>query len=410
MIASDWGRDPKAIREYVAMANADGYRPSSIEQGRGVLLRYSKFVRKKFRKTLGDVGWKEFSAYKIHLLTTGVSRTTIRGYLSYLAGFYLLKAQTTQRPRYLELFSKMQVIGMTRRARTESYKPFSPLTLERILDGARSYSRVRRGSGFYASEDFVFLMTLLYTGGRAQFYGLRVEEIDFKRMEVSTIIKGGRRVVIPLHPKLARILRAHLRTRGYDSEFLFRHGADPERRIGQKSNRQNAWRACKRAQSAAGLTESVHPHRFRKTLGSMGRKFGMDMKFVQAILGHRNPLSTLACYVEPDLEDVKWEFAKVDLSPQESKSELGVDSLLDLVDALRGMAPAGKEIPWNAILDSLLALTGTQLPASTRTRSDVIFLPEMHRIITKGGRTLRVGRKVEFVLPTRRQGARRSGS
>src|SRR5207247_10325936 len=107
------------------------------------------------------------------------------------------------------------------------------------------------------------------------------------------------------------------------SEFLFRHGADPERRIGQKSNRQNAWRACKRAQSAAGLTESVHPHRFRKTLGSMGRKFGMDMKFVQAILGHRNPLRNQACYVDPDLEHVNRAFAKVYLSPQESTSKVG---------------------------------------------------------------------------------------
>src|SRR5438046_10080129 len=121
MIASDWGRDPKAIREYVAMANADGYRPSSIEQGRGVLLRYSKFVRKKFRKTLGDVGWKEFSAYKIYLLTTGVSRTTMSGYLSYLAGFYFLKAETTQSPRCFELFSLKQILGLMSRTGMYSY-------------------------------------------------------------------------------------------------------------------------------------------------------------------------------------------------------------------------------------------------------------------------------------------------
>ena len=31
----------------------------------------------------------------------------------------------------------------------------------------------------------------------------------------------------------------------------------------------------------------------------------MDMKFLQAILGHLNPLNTLASYVEPDMEDVK---------------------------------------------------------------------------------------------------------
>ena len=39
----------------------------------------------------------------------------------------------------------------------------------------------------------------------------------------------------------------------------------------------------------------------------------MDMKILQAILGHLNPVNTLASYVEPDTEDVKREFAKVDL-------------------------------------------------------------------------------------------------
>ena len=39
----------------------------------------------------------------------------------------------------------------------------------------------------------------------------------------------------------------------------------------------------------------------------------MDMKFLQAILGHLNPLNTLASCLEPPTEDVKREFAKVDL-------------------------------------------------------------------------------------------------
>src|SRR2546422_9300027 len=38
MVATDWGRDPKPIREYVAMADADGYRPATIDNGRSLLL------------------------------------------------------------------------------------------------------------------------------------------------------------------------------------------------------------------------------------------------------------------------------------------------------------------------------------------------------------------------------------
>ena len=37
--------------------------------------------------------------------------------------------------------------------------------------------------------------TLLYTAGRAQFYGLKVREVNFRRMEISTVVKPGRATV-----------------------------------------------------------------------------------------------------------------------------------------------------------------------------------------------------------------------
>ncbi len=279
----DWGKDPDPIREYVALAMAEGFRPSSIDQGRSILLRYSAFLRERFGLALEAWGWQEFAAYKAHLGQQGISKTAIRGYLSYIAGYYRLKAQATQEPRLLELYTKMRAIGMPRRGRSEKWKPFTSETLNRILEAARSYSTIRHDFRAVPSEDYAFLMTLLYTGGRAQFYGLRVREVDFERVEISAIVKGGKRVSIPLHPKLAEILRDHLASRDYASEFVFRQGRDSTTRTGQKANRQNAWRACKRVQKAAGPSESVHPHRFRKTLATFGKRLGMDPQFLQAI-------------------------------------------------------------------------------------------------------------------------------
>ena len=87
------------------------------------------------------------------------------------------------------------------------------------------------------------------------------------------------------HPSLAELPKKHLAVRGYRSGYLFRHGRDTDTRTGLHSNRQNAWRICKRVQRAARLDESVHPHRFRKTLATLGRKLGMDPQYLQAILG-----------------------------------------------------------------------------------------------------------------------------
>lgn len=354
MREADWRKDPKPIRDYVELATADGCRPSSIDQGRSILLRYRRFLRDRFTTDLNRAGWQEFAAYKNRLLKTAVSRATIRGYLQYVGGYYLLKSQATQDSRLLEHYLKMRVIGMTRRSRSEEWKPFSSETLQRIVAAAKSYSKGQRGSRAEGSEDYAFVMTLLYTGGRAQFYGLRTDEIDFDRQEISVLIKGGRRKVIPLHPRLARMLKHHLATRDYVSEFIFRRGRDPSSRTGQKANRQNAWRVCKRVQKAADLSESVHPHRFRKTLAAMGKRLGMDLQFVQTILGHVNARMTLERYATADLEDVKREFARIDLRGNRGTS--GERSPPELISSLRRLAPHGKQQAWNMVVDGLLAL------------------------------------------------------
>src|SRR3990172_5988501 len=112
MTTVEWASDPAPIREFVALAGADGFRPSSIDQGRSVLIRYSRFLRENFNRDLGEAGWQEFAAHKGHLAQSGVSRATTRGYLSYIVSYYRLRAQATQDPRYLELYTKVKAIGI----------------------------------------------------------------------------------------------------------------------------------------------------------------------------------------------------------------------------------------------------------------------------------------------------------
>src|SRR6266571_8670752 len=354
MPENDWNLDPPSIQEFVSLAIAEGLRPSSLDQGRGVLIRYSHFLREQFNLDLGAAGWREFAAYKSHLAESGIARTTVRGYLSYLITFYRLKAQATQDPQLLEVFTKLKAIGMPRKAKSVKWTPFAPEVLTRILEAAKAEAFVGEGLRAVPSEDYALLMTLLYTGGRAQFYGLRVSDLDFDRTEIKAIVKGGKPVTIPLHPTLAGLLREHIASRSYKSEFLFRYGKDSGTRTGQKANRQNAWRACKRVQEAAGLAESIHPHRFRKTLATMGKRLGLDPQFLQAILAHESVTMTLDRYAEVELEDVKREFAKLDLSNGHVASTQPAQA--ELIEHLKKQAPPGKEGAWNMILQGLTAI------------------------------------------------------
>ncbi len=354
MQRTDWAQDSGPVKNFVELATADGFRPSSIDQGRLVLLRYQEFLRDQSKVDLNTAGWKEFAAYKAHLAQAGIARTTIRGYLSYIIAFYRVKAQATQDPQLLELFTRLKAIGMPRKAKSVKWTPFAPDVLTRILEAARAQAFIGEGLRAVPSEDHAFLMTLLYTGGRAQFYGLRVGDVDFEHMEIKAVVKGGKLVTIPLHPTLAELLKEHLVSRGYQSEFLFRHGHDPQTRTGQKANRQNAWRACKRIQRLANLQESVHPHRFRKTLATIGKRLGLDPQFLQAILAHESVTMTLDRYAEVELDDVKREFAKLDLSNSHVVSTEPTQA--ELIERLKNRSPEGKEGAWNVILEGLAAL------------------------------------------------------
>src|SRR5438445_8850153 len=90
-----WASDSEPVKEFVAMATVEGFRPSSIDQGRGVLVRYDQFLHEKFGVDLNTAGWKEFAAYKSHLAQKGIARTTVRGYLSYVVAYYRVRAQAT---------------------------------------------------------------------------------------------------------------------------------------------------------------------------------------------------------------------------------------------------------------------------------------------------------------------------
>ncbi len=335
----------------MSLARAEGFRPTSIEQARQILLRFATFVTNHFGVCLREAGWKEYAAYKAYLAKAGVSRATVRCYLSYVTSFYRLMAQASQDPDLLDVYTRIKAIGSVRKARSIQWRPLELEVLSKLLQIA-------------TGEDYVFLLTLLYTGGRAQFYGLRVVDINFERGEITTIVKGGKLATIPLHPTLAAVLRDHLATRGHESAFLFRHGKDVVSRKGQRANRQNAWRICKRVQRAAGIAESIHPHRFRKTLATGGKRMGLDPQFLQAILVHESVNITLDAYARVDLEDVKRAFAKFDpLKPPSGSGDQGARDG-EILAGLRAAGPEGKEQAWQSLLEGLEGLLRELFPSS----------------------------------------------
>ena len=107
----EWGSDSKPIREFIELAQAAGWQPSSIDGGRLVLKKYEEFARGIFRVGLDCAGWREFAAYKTHLCQSGIKRSTIKGYLVWIVSYYRLKAESSQSPRSFDNYARVQMIG-----------------------------------------------------------------------------------------------------------------------------------------------------------------------------------------------------------------------------------------------------------------------------------------------------------
>src|SRR5207253_7758550 len=132
-----------------------------------------------------------------------------------------------------------------------------------------------------------------------------------------------------------------------------------------------AWRVCKRIEDKARIREPVYPHRFRKTLATVGRRAGMDPQFMQAILGHETVMATLDHYAQVDLEDVKREFAKLDLlgGGNSANSSRRVRLLEELVP----LVPKGREQDWSAHVEALLAIARDSVEPVEPARSHRYF-------------------------------------
>ena len=369
-----WKSDSAPIREFVGMLEKDGWMTNSIYEGRCALMRFERFVRDTAHVEVDHAGWREYLAYKTHLIESGKQRATVNQYLKLVAAYYRLRYERLQPAEAFDTFRRVWSAGRFSNSLTEHRPPMSPDTLKQVMSTA--YRAYRWGSpDGVGKEDYPLLMTLLYTGGRSQFYGLRVREVDFEKMEIRTIVKAGRPLTIPLHPELAKVLREHLARRPYRSEFVFRYGKDNNTYNGHHTNRAHALWACKRVQRAAHLEESIYPARFRVTVANLGRRLGLDPQVVPAILGHRNLSLTLDVYSRVAPDEARQAFSKIDLTRDLDK--LAPNPRPESTEALLRLIPKDKAEAVNTILRGLIELMQTMSPDSRGSVPEVFRLGQV---------------------------------
>ncbi len=187
--------------------------------------------------------------------------------------------------------------------------------VEKRIPVSLEYEQVKRlfeqpdTSSLLGMRDRV-IMELLYSSGLrvSELVSLNRADIDFEEQLIKLRGKGKKERLVPItedattwlktyleHPERYLDVDGHSKQRDDEAVFLNRHGT----RLSARSVDRNFDRYL----TASGLAGKVTPHTIRHTIATHWLENGMDLKTIQALLGHSS-LSTTTIYtkVSPKLK------------------------------------------------------------------------------------------------------------
>lgn len=143
-------------------------------------------------------------------------------------------------------------------------------------------------------RDLAVLEALFATGARvAEVCSLQPGDVDLGRGRIRILGKGARERIVQLcHPEAIAALREYRRqARDHDSSWFFSN------RSGRRLSEQSVRTMLRRHAAAAGLHLHVTPHMLRHSVATLLHEEGVDIRYIQHLLGHRS-IATTQIYTE----------------------------------------------------------------------------------------------------------------
>jgi integrase/recombinase XerD len=145
-------------------------------------------------------------------------------------------------------------------------------------------------------RDIAVLETLFATGARvAEVCSLRDEDVDLRRGRVRILGKGGRERILQLCDQEAlgaiRDYR-NLRVEEGEGNGYFFHN-----RLRGRLSEQSIRAGLKRYATEAGVSGRVTPHMLRHSVATMLLEAGVNIRYIQVLLGHTS-IATTQIYTE----------------------------------------------------------------------------------------------------------------
>jgi len=259
---------------------------------------------------------------------------------------------------FARLYEKIRLIKMTL-SKKKGSRGFKPIPFEHFLE-------ILKTASLGDLETKLFVYILATTGGRSQFYGLKLGNIDLENKMLKVFVKGEKYIEVPLIDIVEELIIQHIKMkyikeyekrknkfvnekeivkdiiRMHKNDFLFKYGKDvyPDKvswdriKKNRRANTKNAERILRRICEKAGLwicincgkvgagngnnvrcdicnkkVEHVYytPHQIRKSIATYGFDLGLSLEGTSDLLGHSSIEITKKFYRGKQVEKVREE-------------------------------------------------------------------------------------------------------
>ena len=146
------------------------------------------------------------------------------------------------------------------------------------------------------------ILHLLYASGLrvSELTGLKLADVNFENGFVRVKGKGSKERVVPVAPKVMRMLSRY--TQNARNELIYLVPHSPYLFIShhsRKLDRERIWAIIKDAAFRAGIAKNIYPHTLRHSFASHLLANGADLRAIQEMLGHAD-IATTEIYTHVD--------------------------------------------------------------------------------------------------------------
>ena len=275
VIANDNKRQ-KAIQMFIVTKKVEGCTENTIHYYMGTLRRFFGEINQRLEEITSDQ-----IRYYLAIRSTRdkLSKTSQDNELRVLKSFF----KWCSGEDYIERNPTENIKAVKKEKRIK--RPFSETELELIRENAKS------------KRDRAIVEVLYSTGVRvSELCGIDIG--DIANDEIVVFGKGEKERSVYLNARAKIAISVYLKTRNDGESALF---------VGQRTkkrlNKGGVERLIRELGEKAGVP-NCHPHRFRRTAGTIALNRGMPLEQVQQMLGHED-ISTTTIYARSEERNVK---------------------------------------------------------------------------------------------------------